>query len=80
MDIHADMQHEHGQGHGHAAQTRTCSMASMDIDMDMQHGHGHLGHLAWTFSCSMDLDNRHTWMPECRNADKKLSPALLVFH
>jgi hypothetical protein len=31
--------------------------------MNMQHGHGH----------------GHAWMHGCRNADKKLSPASLVF-
>jgi hypothetical protein len=67
-----NMQHEHGMQHGH-------------MDMDMQHGHGHT---AWTWTRSTDLVMRHgpgqwtctdAWMPECRNADKKLSPASLVF-
>jgi hypothetical protein len=53
------------------------------MDMDMQHGHGHA---AWTWtqaqiwSCGMDLDSGHAWMHGCQNADKKLSPASLVFH
>jgi hypothetical protein len=46
------------------------------MDLDKQHG---LDQGAWTCSCSMDLDNELTWMPECRNADKKISPASLVF-
>ncbi len=50
--------------------------------MDMQYEHGHA---AWTWTHSMALvmqhgsGNGHAWMPECRNADKQLSPALLVF-
>jgi hypothetical protein len=63
-----DMQYRHG----HEAWTWTCS-----LDMDMQHGHEHA---AWIWSCSMDLDNGHAWMPKCQNADKKISPASLVFH
>jgi hypothetical protein len=52
------------------------------MDMDMQHGHGHA---AWTltqaqiWSCGMDLDSGLAWMNGCQNADKKLSPASLVF-
>jgi hypothetical protein len=47
----------------------------------MQHGHGHTARL---WSCSMDpaMDMhgcRDAGMPECRNADKQLSPASLVF-
>jgi hypothetical protein len=51
--------------------------------MDMKHGHGHA---PWTWTCTMDMDMHHghgdgqaPWMPECRNADKKFSPASLVF-
>jgi hypothetical protein len=46
------------------------------IDMNMQHGHGHA---VWIWLGSMDLDSAHAWMHRCRNADEKLSPALLVF-
>jgi hypothetical protein len=90
MDIGIDMQHERGHaagtqtcsmdtnmqlGDGHAAGTGTCSM---NIDMDIQDGykHGHAAHkngfvhAAWTWT--MDLHG-------CRNADKKFSPASLVF-
>jgi hypothetical protein len=55
----------------------------MDIDIDMEHGHGHA---VWTWTCSTALvmqhgsGNEHAWIPECRNADKQLSPASLVFH
>jgi hypothetical protein len=44
------------------------------MDMDTQHGHGHAARI-----CGMDLDSGHAWMHECRNADKKLNPASLVF-
>jgi hypothetical protein len=47
------------------------------MDMDMQHGHGHAARI---WSCSMDLDNGHAWMPNYQNAEKKLSPASLAFH
>jgi hypothetical protein len=73
-----DMQH----GHGHAVGTWTCI-----TDMDMQHGHEHA---ARTWTCGTDMDMRHdfghaAWiwtmdMHGCQNADKKLSPASLVFH
>jgi hypothetical protein len=42
----------------------------------MQYGHGHAARI-WL--CSMDLDSAHAWMHGCRNADEKLSLALLVF-
>jgi hypothetical protein len=58
------------------------------IDIDMQHGHGH-GHAVWTSTCSMDMDTQHgfghaAWictvdLHGCWSADKKLSPASLVF-
>ncbi len=58
----------------------------MDIDMDMQHGHGHA---LWTWTCSMGMDTQHSFdnvaciwtmdMHGCRNANKKFSPASLVF-
>jgi hypothetical protein len=44
------------------------------MDMDMQHGHEHsawFGHAAWIWK--MDMHG-------CRNADKKLSLASLIFH
>jgi hypothetical protein len=50
----------------------------MDMDMQYGHGHGH-GHAAPIWSSSMDLDNGHAQMPECQNADKKLSLASFVF-
>ncbi len=59
--------------HGHAVLTWTCTCS---MDMDMQHGHGHTAQI---LTCNMDLDNGYAWVPECRNADKKLSLALLVF-
>ncbi len=55
------------------------------MDMDMHYGHGHA---AWAWTHSTALIMQHVsgqWtcmdagMPECRNADKKFSPALLVF-
>jgi hypothetical protein len=52
------------------------------MDMDMQYGHGHA---AWTCTRSTALvmqdvsGNGHAWMPECRNADKELRLASLVF-
>jgi hypothetical protein len=46
------------------------------MNIEMQYGHRQAT-LIW--SCSMDLVVGHAWMPECRNADKKLSPALLDF-
>jgi hypothetical protein len=52
-------------GHGHAA--RICGM-------DLDSGHGHAARI-----CDMDLDSGHAWMHGCRNADKKFSPASLVF-
>ncbi len=79
MKCSIDMNMQHGQcmqcGHGHAAWTWTCSM-DMDwtcsMDMDTQH---RFGHAAWTWTVAM-----HGFMDAvCRNADKKLSPALLVF-
>ncbi len=54
------------------------------IDMNMQHGHGmqyEHGHAAWTWTHSTDFVT-WTWtvdMHGCQNADKKLSPASLVF-
>jgi hypothetical protein len=60
----------------------------MDIVIDMEHGHGHA---VWTLTRSMDIDTQHgfghaAWIwqwtcmdVECRNADKQLSPASLVF-
>ncbi len=61
--------------------TWTCS-----IDMDMQHGHGHA---LWIWTCSMGMDTQYSFdnaaciwtmdMHGCRNADKKFSPASLVF-
>jgi hypothetical protein len=59
--------------HGHAVLTWTCTCS---MDMDMQHGHGHAAQI---LTCNMDLDNGYALEPECRNADKKLSLALLVF-
>jgi hypothetical protein len=54
--------------------------------MDMQHGHGHA---LWTGTCSMGMDTQHSFdnaaciwtmdMHGCRSADKKFSPASLVF-
>jgi hypothetical protein len=44
----------------------------MDMDI-IQHGHGRTARL---WSCSMDLAMD---MHGCRNADKKFSPASLVF-
>ncbi len=54
--------------------------------MDMQYGHGHA---VWTWTRNTDLVMQHglvntAWiwtmgMHGCRNADKKLSPASLVF-
>ncbi len=48
-----------------------CSM-----DMDMQHGHGHA---AKALVMQHGSGNGHAWMPECQNADKKLSPASIIF-
>jgi hypothetical protein len=58
------------------------------MDKDMQRGHGQ-GHAAWTWTHNTDLVMQHelvnaAWiwtmdMPGCQNADKKLSPASLVF-
>jgi hypothetical protein len=61
-------------GHGHAVWTWT-----RNTDLVMQHG---LVNAAWT--CNAGLVNA-AWiwtvdMHGCRNADKKLSPASLVFH
>jgi hypothetical protein len=45
---------------------------------DVQHEHGQKrGRSAWTWTCTMDMemDKHHGY----RNADKKFSPALLVF-
>jgi hypothetical protein len=54
--------------------------------MDMQYGHAHA---AWTWTCNSDLVMQHglvnaAWiwtvdMHGFRNADKKLSPASLIF-
>jgi hypothetical protein len=62
--------------HGHVTWTWKCSMDN--------------GHAAWTWTCSIDMDTEHgfshaAWiwtvdMHRCRNADKKLSRALLVFN
>jgi hypothetical protein len=56
------------------------------MGMDMEHGHGHA---AWTWTRSTDFaawiptvdlhECMDAWMPECLNADKRLSPASLVF-
>jgi hypothetical protein len=60
-----------------------CSInVECSIDMNMQHGHGmqyRHGHGHAARICGMDLDSGHAWMHGCRNADKKLSPASLVF-
>jgi hypothetical protein len=52
------------------------------MDTDMQYGHGQAS-WTWTHSTALVMqhgsDNGHAWMPECRNADKQLSPASLVF-
>jgi hypothetical protein len=50
----------------------THSHRNMDRNMDVQHGHE-----AWTWTCTMDMemDKHHG----CWNADKKFSPASLVF-
>jgi hypothetical protein len=47
----------------------------MDMDMDTQHG---FGYAAWTWTVHMH-GCTDAGMPECRNADEKLSPASLVF-
>jgi hypothetical protein len=44
----------------------------MDRNMDVQHGHEAW---TWTYTIDMEMDKYH----ECRNADKKFSPASLVF-
>ncbi len=70
-----DMQHGHLHRHAAWTLTWTCS-----IDMDMQHGHA-----VWTWTRDTDTDlvmQKWIWtlgMHGCRNADKKLSPASLVF-
>jgi hypothetical protein len=43
------------------------------MDMDMQYG---FGYAAWTWTVHPCMDAR---MPECLNADEKLSSASLVF-
>jgi hypothetical protein len=60
---------EHALAHPHIPMM--CGM-NMDRNMDVQHGHE-----AWTRTCTMDMkmDKHHG----CRNADKKFSPASLVF-
>ncbi len=67
LNIDKDIQHRHE----HAAWTCTCSL-SLDIpysmDFVIQHG---LVHAAQTWT----MDMHHG----CRNADKKFSPASLVF-
>jgi hypothetical protein len=65
--------HEHALEHALAhAHTPMMGGMNMDRNMDVQHGQG-----AWTWTCTMDMemDKHH----ECRNADKKFSPASLVF-
>ncbi len=67
--IDMNMQHGHGMqyGHGHAAWTLTAAWTwTRSTDLVIRNGPGQ-----WT---CMDA-----WMPECRNTDKKLSPASLVF-
>jgi hypothetical protein len=45
---------------------------NMDRNMDVQHGHAAW---TWTYTMDMEMDKHHG----CRNADKKFSPATLVF-
>jgi hypothetical protein len=62
--------HEHQHAHEHAlAHAHTPMMCGMNMDrnMDVQHGHGQ--------TMDMEMDKHHG----CRNADKKFSPASLVF-
>jgi hypothetical protein len=65
----------HAHAHKHTlAHAHTSMMCGMNIDknMDVQRGHE-----AWKWTCTIDMemDKHHG----CRNADKKFSPALLVF-
>jgi hypothetical protein len=76
--------HEHALANAH--KPMMCGM-NMDRNMDVQHGHEHgHGHAPGTWTCTRDMDmhqghgdGQAPWMPECRNADKKFSPASLVF-
>jgi hypothetical protein len=67
----------------HHADGPTALTWTNTMDMDMQHRHGHT---KWTWICTMGMDMHHghgdeqaPWMPQCFNADKKFSPASLVF-
>jgi hypothetical protein len=67
------LSHEHAHGHPLAhAHTPMMWGMNMDRNMDVQPGHE-----AWTCTntIDMEMDKYH----KCRNADKKFSPASLVF-
>jgi hypothetical protein len=58
----------HSHTHTHPVM---CGM-KMDRNMDVHDGHEAW---TWTYTTDMEMDKYH----ECRNADKKFSPASLVF-
>ncbi len=65
------LMHTHTHTHTYDEQDRTWTGTwTCSMDMDMHHGHG---------DGDGDGDGQAPWMPECRNAEKKFSPASLVF-